>query len=81
VELVMLMGFSLPVVILVSCFCKSRYAVCRIVIKMGLSFVIFLQGRKTEIVQFSYDDYILVSLFLSAPFCPQIQCFSGLQVS
>jgi hypothetical protein len=47
---------------------------------MGLSFVIFLQGRKTEIVQFSYDDYILVSLFLSVPFCPQIQCFSGLQV-
>jgi hypothetical protein len=73
-------GFSLPVVILVSCFCKSWYAVRRIVIKMGLSFVIFLQGRKTEIVQFSYDDYILVSLFLSVPFCPQIQCFSGLQV-
>jgi hypothetical protein len=76
----MLLGFSLPVVVLVSCFCKSRYAVCRIVIKMGLSFVIFLQGRKTEIVQFSYDDYILVSLFLSVPFCPQIQCFYGLQV-
>jgi hypothetical protein len=47
---------------------------------MELFFVIFVQGRKTEIVQFSYDDYILVSLFLSVPFCPQIQCFSGLQV-
>jgi hypothetical protein len=43
-------------------------------------FVASIQGRKTEIVQFSYDDYILVSLFLSVPFCPQIQCFSGLQV-
>ncbi len=37
----MLMGFSLPVVVLVFCFCKSRYVVCRIVIKMGLSFFFF----------------------------------------
>jgi len=44
----MLMGFSLPVVILVSCFCKSRCAVRRIVIKMGLSFVIFFAGQKNR---------------------------------